>query len=400
MAQLDSRPSIVVVDHSLRSFEGHHFEYSLASAKALAQQGASVVVSCHKDFGQKLIDGIRFQPDFSVSWTESSRFEKLRLWLQIVLRTVLGKAAPRYVGRFGVELEKVLLARGREIFIHTLSFTQLVEVCEVIAEQGSPVKIHTVLRYDPGHEGSLKNHLLKMLFRLIRRQEFPLQFYSDTPELCEGLTQRFGMTVKQLPILFESLRVTLDHQTPVKVSYLGDAREEKGFQHLPKIISQVLSRASDVQFLIQLHLSKANESHAELRRAAEEIRKLAARTPDRVVILPGALGPQEYRDLVEKSDVVLLPYDKTAYRWRSSGILVQGAAAGKVVIVPRGTSMETMVGRDPAVTFSSADEIPEKLIAICQNWALFHNKALVAAKSWQEQHSPESFARQILGSPL
>ncbi len=390
--------SMVVVDHSLKGFEGHHFEYSLASAKALIQQGVAVQVSCHKNFGQKLVEGISFQPDFSVTWVDSTRYEKIRMWAQIVLRFFFGKMVPSFFGRFGSEMAKVLFVRGSEVFVHTLNFTQLAEICEIIPLQSKEARFHIVLRYDPGsdHFWNLKSQLLKLLFRWIKKQKFQMFFYSDTPELCETLTERFGIAVKLLPILFESLTVSENPQTTVRISYLGDARIEKGFQHLPMILSQVLRQVLDVQFLIQLHISKSNAHDPVLQKAADEIRSLASRDPQRVVLLPGALDQKAYRDLLEKSDVILLPYDSIAYRWRSSGILVQGAAAGKVVLVPRATSMETMIHRDPRFTFSSPDEIPGKLVDICKQWPAYHQEALAKATLWQKQHSPETFARQIL----
>ena len=58
-----------------------------------------------------------------------------------------------------------------------------------------------------------------------------------------------------------------------------------------------------------------------------------------------------YYSLLAQSDVLLVGYSPTSYRYRSSGVLMEAMAAGKVVVTTSGSWMASQVTPDSAVLY-------------------------------------------------
>lgn len=62
----------ILVDQSLKNFQGHHFEYSVSVAEAAREKGLDVSIYCHQDFKQrKTASGIPIRSWFDRAWHES-----------------------------------------------------------------------------------------------------------------------------------------------------------------------------------------------------------------------------------------------------------------------------------------------------------------------------------------
>jgi hypothetical protein len=122
------------------------------------------------------------------------------------------------------------------------------------------------------------------------------------------------------------------------VTYLGDARKEKGYQHLPSVIEALWNdyvKTGRVQFSIQSNYNTpSGEAETVVARA-----QLEALDPAAVEIVHGPLASDDYLHLLLSAHVVLAPYDRDSYYARSSGILAEALSAGIPVIVPAGTWM-------------------------------------------------------------
>ncbi len=117
---------------------------------------------------------------------------------------------------------------------------------------------------------------------------------------------------------------------------MGDARREKGYHLLPAIawnLKKDYLETGKARFVVQ---SNPNPREGEVETAIP--RAELARFPSSMVALyDEPLSAAAYKDLLLGSDITLLPYERNAYRARSSGILAESLAAGIPVIVPAGT---------------------------------------------------------------
>jgi hypothetical protein len=125
---------------------------------------------------------------------------------------------------------------------------------------------------------------------------------------------------------------------PLQVLYLGDARFEKGYHHLPALVQDLWSELvapGRVRFVVQSNYNvPLGEPKAVVARA-----QLEAYPSDRVQLIKKPLASDEYWRVLAQSDICLLLYDRDQYWARSSGILAESLAAGIPVIAPTGTWM-------------------------------------------------------------
>ena len=162
-------------------------------------------------------------------------------------------------------------------------------------------------------------------------------FYTDTEEL--------SVQYSRLGVPFRTLAIPHTHPAearrgsgngPVHVVYLGDARSEKGYHHLPRLLGDLwpdyVARGR-VVFTIQSNFNlPEGEPEVVVSRA-----QLEDFPSERVRLARDPLSVDAYSELLLSADVVLLPYDRDNYYARSSGILVEALAAGLPVVVPAGT---------------------------------------------------------------
>ena len=120
------------------------------------------------------------------------------------------------------------------------------------------------------------------------------------------------------------------------VVYLGDARTEKGYHWLPRLVEDAFAAKLPARFTLQ---SNYNVPGGEPAAVVARARLEAAAADRRVRLIPHALGSEEYRRLLFAADVVVIPYDRDHYYARSSGVFAEALAAGKPVVVPAGTWM-------------------------------------------------------------
>ncbi len=117
---------------------------------------------------------------------------------------------------------------------------------------------------------------------------------------------------------------------------MGDARREKGYHLLPAIawnLKKDYLETGTARFVVQ---SNPNSREGAVETAIPRA-ELACFPSSMVALYDEPLSAAAYKDLLLCSDITLLPYERNAYRARSSGILAESLAAGIPVIVPAGT---------------------------------------------------------------
>src|SRR5260370_23306035 len=93
---------------------------------------------------------------------------------------------------------------------------------------------------------------------------------------------------------------------PITISVLGHQRPEKGFELMPEIAATLLHEHAQIRILA--HNAKPTQMSA----AQEGMRQLAA-SDSRLMLEEAVAGPGLWADLLERSDLVLCPYDPAVY---------------------------------------------------------------------------------------
>jgi glycosyltransferase involved in cell wall biosynthesis len=163
-------------------------------------------------------------------------------------------------------------------------------------------------------------------------------FYTDTAELSAQY-ERLGVgRFHPLPIPHTVGRpAERPRDGSVRIIYLGDARDEKGYGLLPALVERLWDdyvAPGRVRFRLQSNMTNPEQTEPA---AAAGRRRLEKFPSDKVEMLTDPLTPTEYESLLLSGDVSLLPYSAANYYARSSGTLAESLAAGIPVVVPAGT---------------------------------------------------------------
>jgi glycosyltransferase involved in cell wall biosynthesis len=141
---------------------------------------------------------------------------------------------------------------------------------------------------------------------------------------------------------------------PVQVGLLGGARPEKGSHLIPAIIAAT-HQLGRIEFAVQI----ANEDLSPA--ALAELCGIEGQPGVRVA--HGPLDLATYRTLLAGCDLILLPYDTTAYRRRASGPFIEACVMGRPVVVPAGSWMGDQVTAGKAAGVVYERNHPEAIAA-------------------------------------
>ncbi len=172
-------------------------------------------------------------------------------------------------------------------------------------------------------------------------------FYTDTDKLTDQYHYLKTVPFTTLPIPinidFQSNQRQYDPARPINIVYVGDARNEKGYQYLPEMVRGLYSpyiMDGKVKFIAQSNFSFTEyQFHSDVVVARNQLEQFT----HGVEIIKDSLSTSEYRELVLTSDIGLILYDRDNYYARSSGALVEYLSAGIPVVVPSGSWMADQI---------------------------------------------------------
>lgn len=240
---------------------------------------------------------------------------------------------------------KINLEEGDHIFVPTAGLTEILGLLEYFKNNSVHPKANwhflfrrnifqgTKIEYSKQQEQmrGLRNALQIVLEGFPKGKVF---FYTDTNELTEQFDELKIAKFTTLPI--PHTHPASSHKindNKIIISYLGDARTEKGYHFLPGVIDDLWKgyvSTGKVMFKIQSNFNiPGGEPKPALARNLLSVFPL-----DKVDLLTSSLSQEEYTDLLLGSNIILLPYDENNYYARSSGILGEALAAGIPVLVP------------------------------------------------------------------
>ena len=233
-----------------------------------------------------------------------------------------------------------------------------------------------------------------------------IRYYTDTDELAAdyGDLTELDFDVLPIPFRMELIPSSFEHEQPqgaLKILFLGDVREEKGFQLLPSLVEALFEdylKTGKVGFVIQASIHQ-DETSQVVRDALRELEKYA---PKYIELFghEGFVTPEDYYALLASSHVVLLPYLAKSYRARSSGVLAEAIAAGKPTIVTEGTWLSGQQLPGSGETFNDATSFVEAVRSVCDRYPEYKERARLARDRWQRTHSPARLMDCLLGRPI
>ncbi|MCC7276412.1 MAG: hypothetical protein IT561_27350 [Alphaproteobacteria bacterium] len=213
---------------------------------------------------------------------------------------------------------------------------------------------------------------------------------ATSDELADATARALGRPVPVVPVANPVSRlapaVPAERRTTpsgaIRVALPGVPRPGKNARLLPAVIAAIRTAAADACILAQVgakHAPDGDDAMVDLR--------------------PGALAEDDYRDMLTNAAIAVLPYDRAHYRARVSGIFVEAAAAGCVMVVPAGTWMADQLEAGRAAGIVVGDPTPDAIAAavaraIAELPALSAT-ALAKSAQWREGYGPGPFIARI-----
>ena len=219
-------------------------------------------------------------------------------------------------------------------FLHSLSESEFLETLFFVhnINSNNNNKIYIVYRRDPRFLKDyflIINKLINNNFTFLLTDSFKIKNYLEK-EIAKKVY------LINIPINFNYKKINKFFNKKKKfyiISYLGDARLEKGFFLIPSLLKKInLNRK--YEFRIQ-----ANSNGYDLNFYNETISLL--KKNKNLKLLESQLNPDQYIKNLLDTDIIFIPYQSESYRYRTSSIFYEGIYAEKIVIVTPNTWMSS-----------------------------------------------------------
>lgn len=390
---------LYIIEQSAMTAGGHYYAYTRTVAEAASKGGLDVVILENRRFrgDWKLPDAVKI-PTFTHTWGEAGN-----LWI-----TDWGPGNVAY--EFVAATRQAPARAGDHVLFHTLSYAELRAVLMYLGDLSHTDDLpffHILLRYDPDVlESSLETY--RPLFDRIAASPIlsaKVLFHTDTDPLSEAFGRLSGVPFTTLPIPFAQDRLIsalADRRPrkfgePVSILYLGDARLEKNYAHLPAALTQLWSEFIEpgrLNFVLQSNFNTPGGEPGIM----AALQGLGQYSPRHVEIISEPMAFEDYHNRLAQADAVIVPYDADRYQARSSGILIEAMAAGKPVVTSAGSWMATQVDASHAVLHEGPAEIGNAVATLVRDFDTYSKGGQVRAAKILAWSSGENFVRSLIES--
>ena len=390
---------LIILDSGLKDNCGHNFLFAKLIAEEAGRRGLEVIALCHEDLPRGTLP-LRRRPIFDSSYyyvineedpVESpvASAKKLNASFYQTM-SALGPDAIRRndlvlvpsinqnnLGGLARWLRDLGPDRAPAVVI-ALLFTP------GVATDGDAVQIYDSLR-------ALQYRATLGNFRGMRHVHLMgtgHQTAADHAYLAKG-------PVPPHPLLVDLPADVPDPEPRTLLLFAGNSAEGKGIRLLPEAVRLLAERMPDWTFLVQAN----DTTNWAFKEPVEALRKLAPALPQ-LELQTGFVDEAGYRRLFARSAVVAIPYDATAYRYASSGILWEAIGAGRPMVIPKNTYLEREAAawdaNYVAIDTATSESLAEGIAAAVASGVLDLHKAQRSAKAFRARNGAAPFLDMVL----
>jgi hypothetical protein len=358
---------ISLIPSLTKAGEGHDYNYNQSVRRAAAINGwvysAAIPVTIKDDDTPK--EWTKCLPSHKLLFKKDFRSRATRIILSIL-------SARRFIRKN--------YSSGRSIiFIESFDPTfLLVTIITLSLIHRKQIRVWLLYRNDQsckGVKGLLYKYFTKLIKILVKPKHFKL--LSDSRLLVDWFSSFFGETVYLVPIPHtDFLHLQDSSKKPAGIiAWMPGRQMDKPYnKRIANRLSRLVYRSSR-GFLLVL---------------SEKSRVRPMKSGPDIQLLPDVLPQEEYSKWMQKSDLVLLPYDPVSYCRRTSGVFVETVCAGKTPVVTDKTWMaeelrsfdlgELLVDwYDPNILLllehiTTDPDIKSKILRMQNTYFAFHNE--------------------------
>ncbi|HWR58754.1 MAG TPA: hypothetical protein VN328_07690 [Thermodesulfovibrionales bacterium] len=236
--------------------------------------------------------------------------------------------------------------------------------------------------------------LLRLIFERLEKYKSSgkISFYTDSERLKDEYEVVAPFEFKVLPVPFRHsmIREKSRISGPLRIVYLGDARSEKGFQHIPALVRAMKDHidAGRIEFILQ------TSSHSELviKNAIAELRKFERG----VTLLSEPLTDEEYYNLLNSADISLIFYDPKQYYSRTSCIFVESVISCTPFITSSGSWMESVMDTGTGEVVDDFMDLPKTLTRMIDHYEEYVITLNAGKNRWMESNAGSRFVSILM----
>lgn len=178
------------------------------------------------------------------------------------------------------------------------------------------------------------------------------------------------------------------------VAFLGHQRPDKGYALVPALVRHLLARHPGSEILV--HNGAGGEMPAE---TAELTAMAEAEARFHLALFPA--NGQDWQQLLDLADLIVLPYRPEFFANAYSAILSEALAQGIPVVVPEATTLATQLtsfgGGGTRFGAWTPDAIAAAIDRAMAQIDLLEERARAGAALWRRTHGPAAALDAILG---
>lgn len=378
-------------DASLRDETGHQANSCRHITRELRERGIQVDIFANIQIDKELAAELQASPCFQLRPYEQSRaFGRIDRFIQALsfgqdLRTAW------MAGRYPFLYFNSVLAPQFSAIGHWLASFPRGQSPLVAVEFGAPSGASTTGWF---RQFASQYRVAGRHFHELDPGRF-LLFTFDAAASSE-YSELIGLPVAVLPPVHRapgSLRLRKrDADGSITLGFLGQQRVEKGFNLLPEIVQGLRKAGCNARILI-------HDGDPAERPITRQVRELAEKDP-RVEFLHGPANPSLWHELLGRTDLIVLPYEPNRYRASYSAIAVEAVSAGIPMVVPGGTTLESLAieyqGRVTSFDSWTADATCEAILRAVDSFEDLSTAAFAGAGIWEHRNGARPFVDRLL----
>ena len=397
---------IVIAEEALETGAGHWPAYIGCIATGLQRMGDSVDILVHEDARSDVVPGIQSIPHFSRNcWLDSASQGGMggirhNLIFYRELSGFLTRAEIRYDWCFSLTmriqhlLAYARISRSRKIMGNTRFLLLFVQGFGVYQWYQQPVC------FPRNPTNLLARFCFRIMSKAVRAGRFVLA--AET----KGMQQELGRFTK-LPVSlfphpvpsFEADSTGHDDNQEIVITAPGFARHEKGTDLLQGAIESLLMNKNlpAVRFILQWPDAFQMPDGSRL----GPLRQLLQ--DDRVEFQNDSLDAAGYQALINRSDLIILPYRRNSYHNRLSRVAIEAAVCGKPLIYTTGTWTEEVVqqgGIGIPIESESVDAVEKAILQAIDSIDDLSQRAKSGSANVAGFNSAGTFRKTLMGEGI
>lgn len=388
-----------MVCHGLHDYGGHEYMYTKGILDNLPDD-YNCIIWARKDINANIKRELNAQPIFSkVEYNQEQNF--FIKCYKLIIREFL------WYKQIKKELEAINKKSQTVIFVHTFSLYNVWSWLRLIPKlQKKKIKLLLLFRYSKILLPSYIQNIFIALCKKFPRPSSDIVYLTDSKELANEYLKSSNMQLIPLPVMaktkFKMQETKKFNMNGLNISYLGCARNDKGFFHIPRILEKLISHdmTNNLTFLIQASLPGTDYLENKCRLALNKIQKIKNENEHlNIKLFNEQLSEDDYEKLLVQSNLILLPYTGPSYKVQTSGILIEAMSNGIPCIVPKNTWMsEEIKNTGGGCLFDPEDEddIADSVIKVIKNHKEYYEKAQNGISYAQHNHGPVAQTERLV----